>query len=146
MHQLHRAVGQLSAPGLVFLLTPLLLGWNGDLQAADLRSCRLLRDTRDQLVTSAMEQEIALVRRFRSRICPRLAAQAEVANANDGQYAPMDYASWSRCRLEAERQLEKTFAPRFRNAKGFMFYTERGADLAEQADRLTKQFTPLGCP
>lgn len=110
----------------------------GVARAADGEECRWLRQQRDGLATAAMEQEIALARTFRGRLCPNLAARAEVANARDGLFSPIDYTAWSRCRLEAERQLEANRPIRYRNSQGFTFYTESGASLARQADeRLT---------
>ena len=107
-------------------------------RAADGGECRWLRQQRDGLATAAMEQEIALARALRGRLCPNLAARAEVANARDGQFSPIDYSAWSRCRVEAERQLEASRPLRYRNSQGFTFYTEPGARLARQADeRLT---------
>jgi hypothetical protein len=107
-------------------------------RAVDGEECRWLRQQRDGLATAAMEQEIALARTLRGRLCPNLAARAEVANARDGQFSPIDYSAWSRCRVEAERQLEASRPVRYRNSQGFTFYTESGARLARQADgRLT---------
>jgi hypothetical protein len=93
-----------------------------------------------------MEQELALSRWFRGRICPNLSAQAEQANARDGVYSPMDYAAWSRCRLEAERMLEASQPVRYRNLQGFIFYTPQGASLARDADKLARQRQAGICP
>jgi hypothetical protein len=96
----------------------LLVSWCGWSQAADQATCRQLRQQREALATAAMEQEIALVRTIRSHICPTLAAQAEVANARDGQYSPIDYGAWGRCRLRAERQLEASHSVLYRSKQG----------------------------
>ena len=89
---------------------------------------------------------MALARWFRERLCPRLSVQAEQANARDGVYVPMDYGAWSRCRLEAERQLERSHPVRYRILQGFTFYTQQGANLARQADDLTRQRQAMACP
>lgn len=124
----------------------LLLGvFNGGAPAADLGACRELRRQRDGLAFQAMEQEIALVRTFRDRLCPRLAIRAEGANARDQQYGSMDYAAWNRCRREAEQLLESTTALLYRNRQRFTFYTMKGADLAKQADRLSEEIQAQGC-
>ncbi len=140
----HRALKRraLGAPLLILLL----LLPPGRAWAADEEACRRLRQQRDALAAAAIEQEIALARWFRMRLCPRLSAQAEQANAKDGVYSPMDYAAWSRCRLEAERRLENTRPVRFRNLQGFTFYTPEGATLARQADELARQRRAKACP
>ena len=122
-----------------------LIGFAGLAQAGDLQGCRELRQRRDALASRAMEQELALVRTFRGRICPRLAKQAEGANARDRQFIPINYAAWSNCRKEAERQLEATHSVRYRNRQGFTFYTAAGAALAVQADQLSKTWEDQGC-
>lgn len=119
---------------------------NGLAQAEDLQACRRLRSQRDDLAARAMEQELALVRAYRKRICPRLALLAEGANAEDQRYAPINYASWSQCRLDAERALERSHPLRYRNGQGFTFYTESGGELAVQADRLRQTLKDQGCP
>lgn len=118
----------------------------GEVQAADPEACRVLRARRDALATRAMEEELALVRTFRNRICPRLARQAERANARDQRYEPLDYASWNQCRLEAERQLERSRPVLHRNRQAFTFYSKVGAELAEQADRISAAMKAQGCP
>lgn len=92
-----------------------------------------------------MEQELVLVRTFRSRMCPELAQQAEGANARDLQFTPIPYAAWNRCRQRAERQLEATHSIRYRNRQGFTFFTVEGAALAAQADQLTLRWKAQGC-
>jgi hypothetical protein len=124
----------------------LMVGLGPGAWAADGEDCRALRQQRDALAAAAMEQEMALARWFRERLCPRLSAQAEQANARDGVYAPMDYGAWSRCRLEAERQLERSHPVRYRNLQGFTYYTQQGANLARQADDLTRQRQAMACP
>lgn len=119
--------------------------FNGLAQAADLEACRELRQQRDRLASQAMEQEITLVRSFRDRLCPRLAARAEGANARDQEYGSMDYAAWNRCRREAEQQLESTTALLYRNRQRFTFYTADGAALARQADQLSEEIQAQGC-
>ncbi|MFN7629811.1 MAG: hypothetical protein ACK5R2_00800 [Cyanobacteriota bacterium] len=127
-------------PGVV-----LLLGLGGLAHAADVQACRELRQRREALASRAMEQELALVRTIRGRLCPRLAMQAEGANARDGRFTPINYAAWNRCRLEAERELEATHPIRYRNRQRFTFFTVAGADLAAQADQLMAQWQALGC-
>ncbi len=94
----------------------------------------------------AMQQEVALARLYRERLCPALSAQAELANARDGVYSPMDYAAWSACRLKAEHALEASQPVRYRNLHRFTFYTLQGATLARQADDLDGQRQASGCP
>ncbi|MEY4353634.1 MAG: hypothetical protein RLZZ609_1875 [Cyanobacteriota bacterium] len=127
-------------PGLV-----LLLGLGGRAHAADVQACRELRQRREALASRAMEQELALVRTIRGRLCPRLALQAEGANARDGRFTTINYAAWNRCRLEAERKLEATHPIRYRNRQRFTFFTVAGADLAAQADQLMAQWQAQGC-
>lgn len=121
------------------------VGWNGWSHAADLQGCRELRQQRDSLAFRAMEQELALLRSVRGRLCPRLAQTAEGANARDGRFIPIDYAAWNQCRLQAERQLEATHPIRYRNKQGFTFFTSAGAKLAAQADQITGQWKGQGC-
>lgn len=92
-----------------------------------------------------MEEEIALVRTFRDRICPHLAAQAEGANARDQNYALIDFAAWNRCRREAERQLESSTTLLYRNRQRFTFYTVHGASLARKADLLSAEMEAKKC-
>lgn len=99
--------------------------------------------------SGAMDQEIALVRSIRERICPDLARQAEAANARDLGYVLLDsfdFAAWNRCRHEAEQGLRGSKPTRYRNQKGFLFYTQQGAGLAEQADQLSLLLKASGCP
>lgn len=124
------------------IVLPLLAG---GAQGADQETCRRLRQQRDALALQAMEDELVLVRRFRSRLCPQLAEQAEGANANDQRYGPLDYAAWSQCRQEAERQLEGSLPMRYRNDQGFVFYTPSGASLARQADQRSAAIKGEGC-
>ena len=132
----------------LFLLLLLLLvaGFRTVAWAGDGADCRWLRQQRDALASAAMEQELALARTIRGRLCPDLAARAEGANARDGAYAPLDFAAWSRCRQEAERRLEASHPVRYRNSQGFTFYTAEGASLARQADALVKRRLALNCP
>jgi hypothetical protein len=121
----------------------------GFTQASDLQACRLLRSQRDGLAFGAMDQEIALVRSIRARICPDLAREAEAANARDLGYArseAFDYAAWNRCRLKAEEGLRGSQPSRYRNQQGFVFYTPQGARLAEQADHLSASLKASDCP
>lgn len=92
-----------------------------------------------------MEQELALVRVYRSRICPRLALQAEGANARDQQFTTINYTAWNACRVKAERQLEARETLRYRNDQGFTFFTSAGAQLASQADQLSRRWSAQGC-
>ncbi len=128
--------------GVRLLALAVLLGCHGLARAADLQSCRQLREQRNALTTAAMEREIALVRAIREQLCPTLAGRAEVANARDLRFAPIDYAAWSRCRLQAERTLAGSRPVLYRNRVGFPFYTPAGAGLAGQADGLAA--TPNG--
>ena len=124
-------------------------GIPGVVQAADLQACRQLRIQRDGLATAAMEREIALVRSLRDRICPALARQAESANARDLGYSPLesfDYSAWNRCRQEAEGELRASQPSRYRNQRGFVFYTHQGARLAEQADQVSATLEASNCP
>jgi hypothetical protein len=118
---------------------------NGFSQAADLEACRKLRQQRDLMASQAMEQEIALVRAYRIRLCPQLATLAEGANARDQEYGSLDYAAWNRCRREAEQQLEATTHQLYRNRQRFTFYTADGAALARQADQLSEDLHAQGC-
>lgn len=119
--------------------------------AADVEACRKLRQERDALASKAMQQEIDLLRRFRSRICPGLAKQAEEANAGNQQFDPVgnspliDYASWNNCRLRAEHQLEATHVVRYRNKRGFTFYTTQGAAFAENSDQILRSMALNDC-
>jgi hypothetical protein len=134
---------------LTLVLTPMLtvlLMHPGPACAADAGACRRLRQERDRLAAMAMEQEVALARRYRERLCPALSAQAELANARDGVYSPMDYTAWSACRLQAEHALEASQPVRYRNLHRFTFYTLQGATLARQADDLDGQRQAGGCP
>lgn len=118
------------------LALALLAGGHGLARAADVPTCRQLRQQRQALTTLALEREIALARTVRAQLCPQLAARAEVANARDLQFAPIDYAAWSRCRLQAERSLAASHPVLYRNLRGFPFYSRAGAVLAGQADGL----------
>lgn len=128
------------------LVWVVLTALSGGARAADGgEECRWRRQQRDALASAAMEQEIALARTLRGRLCPDLAARAEGANAKDGQYAPIDYGAWSRCRLQAERQLEASRPVRYRNSQGFTFYTSEGATLARQADEHLRDLKERRC-
>ena len=96
-----------------------------------------------------MEQEISLVRSERAGICPALARQAEAANARDLGYVSaetFDYAAWTHCRLEAEQGLRASHQALHHNHQGFVFYTQKGARLAEQADQLSASLKASDCP
>jgi hypothetical protein len=114
-------------------------------RAAGVEECRWLRQQRDALASAAMEQEIALARTLRQRLCPDLARRAEGANARDDHYTPIDYAAWNKCRLAAERRLEASHAVRYRNSQGFTFYTAAGGTLARQADELFARYKEAQC-
>lgn len=129
----------------LILLVALVVGWSLGGQAAAEEDCRALRLRRDALASAAMEQEIALARTFRERLCPDLAERAEGANALEGDDRPLDFGAWSRCRVEAERQLEQSHRVRYRNSQGFTFYTPRGAALARQADGVSRRRETMGC-
>lgn len=103
--------------------------------------CRVLRERRDGLAYQAMERELAMVRSYRAKLCPLLALRAESANAMDALHSeshmpPINYAEWSACRLRAERQLEAHHKVRYLNRQRFTFYSESGAALAAEADRV----------
>jgi hypothetical protein len=128
------------------VLLALVAGFSGVARAEDGADCRWLRLQRDALASAAMEQELALARLFRARLCPKLSSLAEGANARDGAYAPIDFAAWSRCRQEAEWRLEASHPVRYRNSKGFTFYTAEGASLARQADEIWTRRRARNCP
>lgn len=132
-------------PWAMILASGLVAGLHGVAWAEDLEGCRALRQERDALASRAMEHEIELVRRFRARICPKLALLAERANARDGQYGTINFADWNRCRLQAERELERSSNTLYRNRQGFTFYTAAGASLAEQADQRSRDLQAQGC-
>jgi len=146
MSPLHADVCAMGRQALSLLLSLVVgfspVAWADD----DGAECRWLREQRDALASAAMEQELALARTMRGRLCPDLAARAEGANARDGAYAPLDFAAWSRCRQEAEKRLEASHPVRYRNSQGFTFYTAEGASLARQADELAKRRLALKCP
>lgn len=127
------------------LVWALLAALSGGARAAEGGECRWRRQQRDALASAAMEQEIALARTLRGRLCPDLAARAEEANAKDGRYGPIDYGAWSRCRLQAERQLEASRPVHYRNSQGFTFYTSEGAILARQADEHLRDLQERHC-
>ena len=130
----------------VFVALSSMPGWA---QVADLQACRLMRTQRDGLASGAMDQEIVLLRSLRGKICPDLARKAEAANAKVMGYVPLesfDFAAWNRCRHEAEQGLRGSKPTRYRNQKGFVFYTQQGAGLAEQADQLSSLLKASGCP
>jgi len=135
--------------------------------AADLDVCHGLKAERDRLAAQAMQAEIALVRRYRERLCPALEQQAQAANANsqaanansqvahaNGQVAnassqvfqAFDYAAFIRCRHQAEQMLEHNHRLLYRNHQGFTFYTAAGASLARQADQVRQQLASRDCP
>ncbi|MFN7678965.1 MAG: hypothetical protein ACK5QW_10300 [Cyanobacteriota bacterium] len=116
------------------LALPLLLACHGLARAADLQTCRQLRERRNAITTAALEREMALVRATRFDLCPTLAERAELANARNLRFAPIDDGAWSRCRLQAEQRLASCHPVLYRNWMGFPFYTPEGAGLAGQAD------------
>jgi hypothetical protein len=104
--------------------------------------CRPLREQRDQLAGAAMQAEIALLHGIRQRLCPRQEAIAVEANAlAAGQAAggELDYTAYIRCREQAEAQLQRSRPVLYRNRRGFIFYTQTGADLAREADALQER-------
>jgi len=153
---------------LVASMAPL-ASWAGDLDL-----CRGLKAERDRLAAEAMRAEIALVRRYRERLCPVLEQQAQAANANSqvasatgptanatgptanansqaakatGQpFQSFDYAAFIRCRHQAEQMLEHNHRLLYRNHQGFTFYTAAGASLARQADQVRQQLASRDCP
>jgi hypothetical protein len=130
----------------LLLLLAVIAGWSLGGQAVEEEECLALRVQRDALASTAVEQEVALARTFQERLCPDLAARAAGANALEGVYKPIDFGAWRRCRVEAERQLEQSHPVRFRNSRGFTFYTEKGASLARQADQVQRRREARGCP
>jgi hypothetical protein len=128
------------------VLVAVVVGWGGGVKAAEEEECRALRLQREAMARAAMEREIALARVYRQRLCPDLAALAERANAVEGVYRPIDFGAWSRCREQAERQLERSQPVRFRNARGFTFHTSEGAALARQAEEVRRRREAKGCP
>ena len=130
--------GPLGSHTATAIVLAVVLSCGGMAGAATGEECWQLRQERDGVATASMEQELALARAIRKRLCPELSARAEVANARDGRFTPIDYGALGRCRLEAERQLEAGHPVLYRNSQGFTFYTAAGAALARQADqRLT---------
>ena len=114
--------------------------------AADLDVCHGLKAERDRLAAEAMQAEIALVRRYRERLCPALEQQAQAANANSQVFQAFDYAAFIRCRRQAEQMLERNHRLLYRNRQGFTFYTAAGASLARQADQARQQLASRDCP
>ncbi len=125
---------------LMFLLLALPAG------AYDRVACRDLRDRRDGLGREALELELELVRRIRRQLCPELSRLAEAANAVEEEFEPIDFGALRRCRRQTEERLAATRPVLFRNRLEFPFYTERGAGLARQADRLAGRMEREGCP
>jgi hypothetical protein len=117
--------------------------------------CQILQDQRTAIAAMAMAEEIALAMAYRERICPALNQQAALANANSQPRstgnpgsqasAPIDYDALIHCRQTAEQQLEHDNRILYRNRLGFSFYTDRGAEAARQADRLSGQMQELSC-
>ncbi|MEB3317405.1 MAG: hypothetical protein VKO39_04620 [Cyanobacteriota bacterium] len=124
----------------------LLATWHAMARADAGAACRSLRAQRDALTSAAMEQELSLARTIRGRLCPDLASRAEGANARDGIYTSIDYAAWSHCRQQAERQLAASHRVHYRNSRRFTFYTAEGARLARQADALLMSQRGERCP
>lgn len=133
----------------------------GPVLAADLETCRPLREQRNALAEAAMREEIALARTMRERVCPALSRRAEAANANASASTnsgsapdpagapdapPIDYAALLRCREQAERLLEQEHRLLYRNRLGFTYYTATGASLARQADAVARRMEAEGCP
>jgi hypothetical protein len=82
-----------------------------------------------------------------------LAEHADAANANpesaaaaDLQQEPFDFGGYVECRHRAEAELARSRAVLYRNQLGFPFYTQAGADLARQSDRLVQERIRSGCP
>ena len=104
-------------------------------------ACRELRERRDGLTAQAMQAEIALVMALRRQLCPREEqAHAEATppspEARSGDPPTLDYAAYIRCRERAEARLRRRHPVRYRNGRGFVFYTQAGAGLARAADAL----------
>ncbi len=108
-------------------------------------ACTVLKSQRDRLSSEAMGFEIALVKTYRERVCPALSRRADAANANDKLYAPIDYEALVICRSKAEKMLERDGKILYRNSLGFTFYTQKGADLSKEADRLVRAMQGQGC-
>ncbi|MCT0223698.1 hypothetical protein [Synechococcus sp. CS-1328] len=121
--------------------------------AADAVRCGALLDRRNALAEQAMAEEIRLAGAVRDRLCPALNRRADAANANPDSAAagapqeqPFDYGGYVECRHRAEAELARSRAVLYRNRLGFPFYTEAGADLARQSDRLVQERLQVGCP
>jgi hypothetical protein len=120
--------------------------WCAGKIAAEQNPCRSLKDQRDNLSTQAMAEEIALARKYREQICPKLAAQAEHANANESSSEFIDYSALIACRKQAETRLEKSNKVIYRNRLNFTFYTDKGAALAKKADLRNEEMEKILCP
>lgn len=121
--------------------------------AADAERCGALLDRRNALAEQAMAAEIHLASTVRDRLCPALNRRADAANANpesaaaaDLQQEPFDFGGYVECRHRAEAELARSRAVLYRNQLGFPFYTQAGADLARQSDRLVQERIRSGCP
>jgi hypothetical protein len=114
--------------------------------AADRERCRQLRDRRDALGREALEQELVLVRSVRRQLCPELSRLAEAANAVEENFEPIDFGALLRCREQTEERLAETRPVLYRNRLEFPFYTDRGAELARQADHVDRSMEREGCP
>ena len=125
---------------------PLLLLLAFPAAAVDREHCRGLRDRRDELGRQALVQELVLVRRIRGQLCPELSRRADAANAVEETFEPIDFAALRRCRQRTEERLAATRPVLFRNRLAFPFYTDRGAELARQADAADRRMEREGCP
>jgi hypothetical protein len=114
--------------------------------AVDRERCRQLRERRDELGRQALEAELVLVRRIRGQLCPELSRRAEAANAVEEDFEPIDFGALRRCRQRTEERLAATRPVLTRNRLDFPFYTERGAELARQADQVDRRMEREGCP
>lgn len=124
----------------------LLALWSGSTFAAEQNQCRTLKDERDSLASQAMAAEIALGKKYREKICPSLAKQAEQANANGRSSQFINYEALLDCRKKAETRLERENKVLYRNRLGFTFYTSKGAKFAKEADQLILDLATISCP
>ena len=89
--------------------------------------CLALQLRRDALMREAFQEEVAVLQRLRLQLCP---LQEQAAGAD------LDYATYVRCRHQAEARLERARPILYRNRLGFTYYTPVGARLARDADAL----------
>jgi hypothetical protein len=114
-------------------------------QAETTTACRAQTQQRDALAREAMRAEISLAARYREQHCPELNRQAELANANSLEFAPIDYQALLHCRQAAEQQLERDNPVLYRNQLGFTFYSADGSAAARLADRALEALKRQGC-